>query len=81
MTSFILWLVLLGAVVAWYVWTARRSRHIVALSEDVASQALPTIGTIAEEQHMRRFGRAPTNTPGPAGSSVWYPPPPKKRSA
>jgi hypothetical protein len=79
MVSFYAWVFFFLFVVIALVWQAKRSRHVEEISEDVASQALPTIGSIAERQHTLRFGRPPTNTPGPPGTSVWYPPTKKKR--
>lgn len=72
MTSFIVWTVLFLSVVATFFWHAKKSRHIDAASEDIAATALPTIGGIAERQHVMRFGRPPTDTNHRTGS--WYPP-------
>ncbi len=77
--TFIVWMVLMVALVAFYLLAARRGRYLESKTEDIASQALPAIGAIAEHQHTLRFGRPPTNTPGPPGESVWYPPTKKKR--
>lgn len=80
MMSFILWIGFFLFVLVALVVHTKRSRHVELKSEDIASQALPEIGSIAERQHTLRFGRPPTNTPGPPGTSVWYPPKEKKRT-
>lgn len=76
MTSFILWAILFAGIWLGLFISAKKSRHIDAQSEEVASSALPAIGGIAERQHLRRYGRpvSTTDTPGPPGRTTWYPP-------
>lgn len=79
MTSFTVWVVLMVvALIAVFV-ISRRDRPQEDVAESIAADALPKIGEIAERQHTMRFGRPPTNTPGPPGESIWYPPKKTKR--
>lgn len=78
--SFILWMGLMLIVIAGLFLASRRGRRVDQQVEDIASQALPEIGEIAERQHSITFGRPPTNTPGPEGETTWYPPLKKGRN-
>jgi hypothetical protein len=72
--SFAVYVCLMVVFVAIYFVAGRRSRHVDASTERVASVALPKIGEIADKQHTLRFGRPPTGTEDRTKSSSWYPP-------
>lgn len=74
--SFVGWAVVMVTIIVGLVIAARRSKGVQDEAEDIASRALPTIGEIAEKKHFERFGRAPTDAPGPHNS--WYPEAKKK---
>ena len=76
--TFLGWGILMILVVIAFVFMAKRSKAVEDKTEDIASQALPQIGEIAEKKHEEAFGRAPTNFPRRRGSS-WYPPKKKTR--
>lgn len=76
--SFIGWALFMVAVLVGLLVAGRRTNRIDDDIEDVASEALPHIGKIAEKHHLKRFGRAATNAPGSNGQSSWYPEAPKK---
>lgn len=74
--SFIGWAVLMVIAIIGLAITGRRSRSSQHKMEDVAAEALPVIGKIAEKQHIKSFGRPAEDAPGEDGS--WYPEAKKK---
>jgi hypothetical protein len=77
--TFIAWAATMIVAFAALVWIGQRSRPISVAAESAAEEALPVIGQIAEAQHRRKFGRAPSNAAAPRQKSVsWYPPVKKK---
>lgn len=71
--SFVGWAFFMVTVLAGLLVMGRRTNQMEEDVEDVASEALPRIGKIAEKQHLKRFGRAATDAPGPNGHGSWYP--------
>lgn len=70
--SFVVWIVVMVIMLAGLLLAARRSKRLDSETEDIASEALPEIGGIAEKKHQERFGRPPTGTPD-VGKHSWYP--------
>ena len=64
--SFILWSLLLVVIFGVFVYSTIRSKSVDEITEEVAKEALPEIGRIAEKHHTRRHGSAPEKT-------QWYP--------
>jgi hypothetical protein len=76
--TFVIWTVLMLAIVVLAIRHARKSKKLDAEAELIASSALPEIGGIAERKYEERYGRPPTS-PSISGSS-WYPSPGHKRA-
>jgi hypothetical protein len=77
--TFIVWAGIMLLVLLVMVMISHRSKPVTDAAEDAASAALPLIGKIAETEHQRRFGRAPTSVPRRNGNRTsWYPPTRKK---
>lgn len=72
--SFVLWVIFMFLMVGFLIYTGKRGREAQLKMEEVAKQALPAIGVIAERKHEERFGRAATDA-----SDSWYPA--KKRAS
>lgn len=80
--TFIIWIVAMLIAVGLLVIVGHRGKTQASKTEQVAQEALPTIGGIAERQHTMRFGRPPSNVPVRAGvKDSWYPPTKKKAAA
>ena len=71
--SFVGWALFMIAVLVGLLVAGRRTNRVDEEVEDVASEALPDIGKIAEKRHLQRFGRAATDAPGANGQGSWYP--------
>lgn len=74
--SFIAWSVFMVAMLVGLGFASRRGRSRAQQTEDIASQALPAIGRVAERTHSMRFGVMPITAGGGDRQkrTSWYPP-------
>jgi len=73
--SFLAWCLMMLAIIGVMLYLGRKSRRRDSKVEDVASEALPQIGIIADSCHEKRFGSRPCKD----GKDAWYPAAKKKR--